>query len=341
MEKRYQVFVSSTFVDLQEERKEVMQALLELKCIPSGMELFPADDDDQWTLIRRVIDDCDYYLLIIGGRYGSTRSDGYGYTELEYRYAVEKRKPVIAFLHKDPSSLPNVRCEQGDEGKQKLAAFRDLAQKKVCKYWESPKDLGGLVSRSLINLIGQHDAVGWIRANAVASSSAAEVLKLKSMVSELEKELASVRAEPPIGAEDLAQGEDRFLVRYSCQRSRNNNTERRAEQLELTWNQIFWALGPAMLHSADLSKLSTSLDAYIDSILVPPNSDRQKISSINVNQIDVQTILIQLRALGLVCTTPKNENNWKLSPYGERTLITLRALKRPKPKLEEPPSELQ
>ena len=66
MDKIYQVFVSSTFEDLQEERKEVMQALLELDCMPAGMELFPASNDDQWTLIKRVIDACDYYLLIIG-----------------------------------------------------------------------------------------------------------------------------------------------------------------------------------------------------------------------------------------------------------------------------------
>ena len=59
MDKRYQVFVSSTYEDLIEERKEVMQALLELGCIPAGMELFQAGNEDQWTLIKRVIDDCD------------------------------------------------------------------------------------------------------------------------------------------------------------------------------------------------------------------------------------------------------------------------------------------
>jgi hypothetical protein len=32
MDKRYQVFVSSTFEDLQEERREAMQALLSLDC---------------------------------------------------------------------------------------------------------------------------------------------------------------------------------------------------------------------------------------------------------------------------------------------------------------------
>lgn len=56
LEKRFQVFVSSTFADLQKERQEVIQALLELDCLPSGMELFPAADEDQWTLIKRVID---------------------------------------------------------------------------------------------------------------------------------------------------------------------------------------------------------------------------------------------------------------------------------------------
>jgi hypothetical protein len=59
---RYQVFVSSTYRDLQQERQQVMQALLELDCIPAGMELFPATDDDQWTLIKKVIDNSDYYV---------------------------------------------------------------------------------------------------------------------------------------------------------------------------------------------------------------------------------------------------------------------------------------
>jgi hypothetical protein len=106
MEKRYQVFVSSTFEDLREERAEVMRILLQLNCIPSGMELFPAADEDQWTLIKSVIDDCDYYIVIIAGRYGSTGNEGKSYTRMEYEYAIEKRKPVLAFLHADPTAIP-------------------------------------------------------------------------------------------------------------------------------------------------------------------------------------------------------------------------------------------
>ena len=95
MEPKYQVFVSSTYKDLREHRQRVMFTLLEMNCIPAGMELFPAADESQWKIIQRVIDECDYYLLILGGRYGSIVPDsivpnagGMSYTEMEYRYAL-------------------------------------------------------------------------------------------------------------------------------------------------------------------------------------------------------------------------------------------------------------
>ena len=87
MDKRYQVFVSSTYADLKQERQHVIQALIEMDCIPAGMELFPAADEEQWEFIKKVIDDCDYYLLVIGGRYGSVTSEGISYTEKEFDYA--------------------------------------------------------------------------------------------------------------------------------------------------------------------------------------------------------------------------------------------------------------
>jgi Domain of unknown function (DUF4062) len=133
VEKRYQVFVSSTFWDLEKERQEVMHALLELDCIPSGMELFPAANEDQWNLIKKVIDDCDYYVLIMAGRYGSIGLDGISYTEMEYRYALSIGKPTIAFLHRNPGMISADKTESSSEGKEKLRAFRSEVEKKLCK----------------------------------------------------------------------------------------------------------------------------------------------------------------------------------------------------------------
>ncbi len=190
IQKRYQVFVSSTYEDLREERQQVIQALLELDCIPSGMELFPAADEDQWTLIKNVIDECDYYIVVIGGRYGSIGKDGLSYTEKEYRYAVSKKKPVIAFLHKDPTSLPVNKTDQLDEKKKRLDGFRALTEKKVCKYWTSAAELGGLASRSITQAMNRKPGVGWVRANAIPDGDIVEQMeKLTKEKAELQNEL--------------------------------------------------------------------------------------------------------------------------------------------------------
>jgi len=90
--RRYQVFVSSTFIDLQKERAAVLESILHLKCFPAGMELFPSASVNQFEYIKSAIDDSDYYILIIGGRYGDD-SMGLSYTEQEFDYAMVKKFP--------------------------------------------------------------------------------------------------------------------------------------------------------------------------------------------------------------------------------------------------------
>src|SRR5687768_10053928 len=104
-DKRYQVFVSSTYKDLTEERKAVTQAIMAMDHIPAGMELFPAFDEDQLSFIKRVIDDSDYYVLIIGGRYGSIDETGISYTEQEFDYAVSKDIKVTVLIHRNPDLI--------------------------------------------------------------------------------------------------------------------------------------------------------------------------------------------------------------------------------------------
>ena len=85
----HRVFVSSTYEDLREERAEVQKALLKLDCFPVGMELFPSADDETWEFIKRQIEESDYYVAIVAGRYGSLASDGLSYTQKEWEYARE------------------------------------------------------------------------------------------------------------------------------------------------------------------------------------------------------------------------------------------------------------
>src|SRR4051812_48071064 len=112
MEKAYQIFVSSTFADLQEERQQVSNTLAKAGYIAAGMELFPATDQQQLEYIKRIIDRSDYYVVIVGGRYGSLAEDGKSYTEKEFEYAQSKGIPVLAFLHEDPRSIAVARTDE-------------------------------------------------------------------------------------------------------------------------------------------------------------------------------------------------------------------------------------
>ena len=139
MEKRYQVFISSTQSDLQVERRCVMDAVLTKKCFPSGMEMFPAVDMKQFNYIKSVIDESDYYVLILAGRYGSVDDDGISYTEKEYDYAVSKKIPIIVLLHQNPSSLSQEKMETDIEKKKKLENFYTKAKDgRLVAFWSNP-----------------------------------------------------------------------------------------------------------------------------------------------------------------------------------------------------------
>ena len=123
-QKKYQVFISSTFKDLAEERQDTLKSVLDMGHIPSGMEIFPAVDIEQFEYIKKIIDECDYYVLIVGARYGSVDQAGVSYTEKEYRYAVSQKKTVLAFIHNDLGSIPTNKTDGDQLLQEKLASFR-------------------------------------------------------------------------------------------------------------------------------------------------------------------------------------------------------------------------
>src|SRR5215467_13405024 len=125
MDKVFQVFVSSTFSDLKDERQRVSNTLAKAGYIPAGMELFPATDQQQLEFIKRVIDRCDYYVVIVGGRYGSLADDNVSYTEKEFEYAASKGIPVLAFLHGKPQKIEVGKTDQSELQAKRLKSFRD------------------------------------------------------------------------------------------------------------------------------------------------------------------------------------------------------------------------
>lgn len=348
MNKRYQVFVSSTYNDLQDERREVIQALLELDCIPAGMELFPASNDDQWTLIRRVIDDCDYYILIIGGRYGSIGDNNISYTQMEYEYALKTNKPIIAFIHKNPDSLPYEKTEKSQEGREKLDRFKRMVMGKLIRYWETPSDLGAVVSRSMVRLIRDFPAEGWIRANsAIDLESAKELARIQLENQKLLKKIHEYEIQNSDEIKEIAQKDDLYSLEFVCKfydpRSSLAEIESKYVSYELTWNYIFRQIGALLFfESTAESKIERNfmriLQPQIKTILhTQAGVEAKDIISIELIPGMFRQILIQFTALGLiqrlndtgeVKPSDRTERKWGLTEYGKKEGLKLMAIRR-------------
>lgn len=165
MDKRYQIFISSTYKDLIEERQKVTQAILKLYHFPIGMEMFHADNEEQWIQIKNTIDMSDYYVLIVG-RYCGTyiESEGISYTEKEYNYAISKGIPVLSFLISEEAKKESYGVETS---KQQRALRKFIKKVKLlpCEFWSTPDELAYQVASTLSIKFRENNRNGWMPYN--------------------------------------------------------------------------------------------------------------------------------------------------------------------------------
>lgn len=177
MKKKLQVFVSSTFSDLIDERQAAVTAILKAGHIPAGMELFTAGDKSQMNTIERWIDESDVYMLILGGRYGSIEpATGLSYTELEYDYARTNGKPSFAVVIKDEALDLKVKEFGRDvienQNPKELKQFRDKVLGNISSFFSDAKDIKLCVYESLSDFAVDPALKGWIAADEVEDSKA-------------------------------------------------------------------------------------------------------------------------------------------------------------------------
>lgn len=332
MEKRYQIFVSSTYADLKDERQHVLQALMEMDCIPAGMEMFPAADEEQWEFIKKIIDDCDYYLLIIGGRYGSITSDGISYTEKEFDYAIENGLKVVALVHGAPDDIPFGKSEQDPELRAKLISFKDKVMNgRLVKFWKGAKELPGLVALSLTKTIKMYPAIGWVRANNVANEEIlSEINELRKSNSSLKMALSQAEHQQKPLVEGLADIDSSITVigSYTTQKV-GQSAIKHSFECEITWRDLFALISPYLVeHPSDAtvkSQLASSLKEY-----ATKNTSGMYIT---INDQEFKTITIQLKAYGLINTKYTKTTKggmalfWTLTPKGEQLMIESRVIK--------------
>ncbi|WP_421580100.1 DUF4062 domain-containing protein [Shinella sp. M31] len=292
--KKYQVFVSSTFRDLIDERQDTIRNILDLNHIPAGMELFPAADVEQLAYIKKVIDECDYYLLIIGGRYGSLDAEGISFTEREYDYAVETGRFVIAFVHAEPGAISVQNSDVKPELAAALNAFRGKVMKgRLVREWTNRQDLQLAVLKSLLHAFTAYPQVGWIRGDTAADRETLEqVNSVHQENAKLRSELERAKAAPLEKLENLADLDDEVEVRYTYRVSARGRSTYRTTKETFTWRQIFIPLAGLMTVSRTERVINEALKlAANEKGLATPSA---------INQLDLATIKVQFLMSDLI-----------------------------------------
>ena len=325
MSKKYQVFISSTYTDLVEERKAVEETIIRAGDIPVGMEAFPAADDEQFEFIKTIIDQCDYYVLIIAGRYGSVADDGLSYTEKEYHYAVEQGIPVLVMLHGNRGSLPQENCERDSEGRELLEAFvATVSTGRLRKEWTTTDGLKLAVRESLDHAKATKQRPGWVRGDQLASSETLErLLSLQEENERLKRELRE--AKPKVSLPKNLAGLDVELEITG----RNSGTSRATFSYSTTYGEVFELLAPHLM----MPKADSDANSLIARTICERKRGVLK-SAYNYRLDDeiFQTLKIQLNALGVVETKRSKTTAggsalfWYLTALGEKEMISRRVV---------------
>ncbi|MGK3969582.1 DUF4062 domain-containing protein [Sorangium sp. So ce1667] len=203
MNRKFQVFISSTYKDLLKERQTAVQAVLDAGHIPAGMELFSAGDQAQLEVIKRWIDESDVYMLILGVRYGSIEpTSKKSYTHFEYEYAVAQRKPVFAvYLAEAPfkERTKELAEDLANEDRKGYAEFRNLVKSKMCSEFSDPRDITIAVLKTLGEFARKPElqTAGWVRGRDVPDTGklTSDNAQLHADVARLTTEVAQLTAE--------------------------------------------------------------------------------------------------------------------------------------------------
>jgi len=145
------VFLSSTSADLELHRKTVREAIERVGMRFVGMEVFSPTEQAPASLIRRKVDQSQFYLGVIGMRYGYVEpASGLSMTELEYRQAIASGKAVFLFIMDKRAPITPEMVETDPASFGKLVAFRErLMKAHTCGFFTDAQDLGSRAETTL------------------------------------------------------------------------------------------------------------------------------------------------------------------------------------------------
>ncbi|CAI0849038.1 Uncharacterised protein [Serratia quinivorans] len=324
MKKRYQVFLSSTYKDLIEERQQVTTALMKMNCIPAGMELFPAIDLEQFEFIKKIIDDSDYYFIMVAGKYGSISPEtGLSYTEMEYDYAVEKGLKIIALVYRDINKLTREKTETDPDIAEKLESFRQkISNARLINFWSNLTELPGYVAISLSQTMTMFPAEGWIRArNAASEEMLIDINRLRKENDELKEKFPT---QAPV-IKNLAELTSTYNLTGTYSYAQQGRITTNNWSISCSWAEIFSMIAPSLLSLKSDNDIRDSITRNVVKTATGSPQINPKIDDGVFSVIKVQMMAYNL--VDIIASNTGRADYWKLTPLGHQKMLELMSVK--------------
>ena len=300
LDKRYQVFITTSGKEMQPERMVVTQTLIGMGFFSWGLE---QRTPLSTAFARRQIDDCDYVLLLLGSQYGEQSVSGVGYMHLEYIYAVTKQKPIIVFMHDAPETRQNDLQDQTTALKDKFKEFRHQLQKEVEQVvtYKTLRDLELAVRSYMPQMLERYPVVGWVRPQNLQVLQD-EIDKLKSELAKARSEQTTVhglKEVDPFLTLPKVYSNEIFSFDYRMHAYQDGNFRELTPMREMSWLELVKVLSSEFREQMPEEFFSIVLNEHLnntglnDALRVMPRAHAVSRAQINIRAL--HTIKQQMR----------------------------------------------
>lgn len=324
LDKRYQVFISTSGSEMQPERMTLSQTLIGMGFFSWGLE---QRTPLSTAFARRQIDDCDYVIMLLGSQYGEQSVSGVGYMHLEYIYAVTKQKPIIVFMHDDPESRDVSLHDDKPELKEKFKDFRKLLQNDVEQVftYRTLRDLELAVRFNMPQMLERYPVQGWVRPQNTQSLHD-EIDRLKAKLVQLETESGKREADPFLSIQKVSM-HDLFSFEYRMHAYQDGNFRDLKIQKQMTWAQLLTLLGLPFTNPTPEEFFSKSLNDYLNEIgLEDARIEMPRAHAVARAQINIRAlhnIKMQMRQNEWIVPTGRDDRQrmlWQITPKAQKLL---------------------
>jgi hypothetical protein len=326
--KKFQVFISSTYSDLRDERQGAVEGVLLAKHIPAGMELFSAGDESQLKVIQDWIRESDIYLLILGARYGSIEpKSGRSYTEIEYDFAVASGMPHFALVLNDKAMsqkrAARLVSPEDDKTADKLASFRDKVLSKSSRLVGDPRDVQIFILQSLHEIERRPGLRGWVRPDDTENVAPLinQIGALNAENSKLKSELDAAKVKEATPNLDGLSAS----VSIRIQSKIDGRWYDARASISTTWRDLFAAMAIKLLAPTNDDYLSGVIachyngskpESWHEYRIHPDDWETVKAKFLKLEFVDIQSLQTVSKTVALF---------WTLTPLGKSVGLVLRA----------------